>query len=155
MTLEEKLKIFKEKGWTCNPDTGEVFSHTGKLIVNKSGCNKWKYINCKLRIGRRVDNKSIDVKSHQLIMFICLGYIYDQIDHINGNTLDNRLINLRGVNQNMNQWNRKGAKGYYRVRNKYRAVIKINNKKIHLGYFDTELEARQAYLDAKKIYHII
>ena len=38
-------------------------------------------------------------------------------------------------------------------KNRYEAQIKVNNKSIHLGSFDKEEDARQAYLDAKKIYH--
>ena len=39
------------------------------------------------------------------------------------------------------------------IENKIR--IRLNGKDIHLGLFTDESEARQAYLDAKKIYHII
>ena len=39
--------------------------------------------------------------------------------------------------------------------NKWRASIRINTKPIHIGYFDTEEEAHQAYLQAKEKYHII
>ena len=31
----------------------------------------------------------------------------------------------------------------------------LNGKHIYLGSFNTEEEARQSYLEAKKIYHII
>lgn len=37
---------------------------------------------------------------------------------------------------------------------KFRASIKVNNKKIYLGYFDTPEEAHEAYLYAEKIYDI-
>ena len=39
--------------------------------------------------------------------------------------------------------------------NKYQARIILNKKYINLGLFETEHEARQAYLDAKLLYHII
>jgi len=32
---------------------------------------------------------------------------------------------------------------------KYKAVVRINGKLKHIGYFKTEQEAHQAYLDAK------
>lgn len=35
--------------------------------------------------------------------------------------------------------------------NKYRAKIKVDNKTIYLGYYDTPEEAHQAYLNAEKI----
>ena len=49
------------------------------------------------------------------------------------------------------------AKGYTldKRRNKYQAKIRINNKKIYLGCYDTPEEARAAYLKAKPLYHTI
>lgn len=78
-----------------------------------------------------------------------------QVDHINGNRLDNRKNNLRLATSQMNNHNNTVAKGYSfeKTRNKWSASIKLNRKKIHLGRYDTEAEARQAYLKAKKIYH--
>ena len=80
-----------------------------------------------------------------------------QIDHIDGNRANNFLSNLRLVTSHHNQWNRRTAKGYswYKRDKKWQAVICVNNQGKHLGYFDTEAEARQAYLDAKAIYHVI
>lgn len=65
------------------------------------------------------------------------------------------LENLRIVSHIQNCWNIKDVKGYCKVKNKFKVIITINNKQILIGYFDTEEEARQAYLDAKKIYHVI
>lgn len=41
---------------------------------------------------------------------------------------------------------------YIKRVNKWRAGTKRNGKTIHLGYFNTELEAHQAYLDYWKIH---
>lgn len=77
-------------------------------------------------------------------------------DHISGNTHDNRKANLRTVTIQQNQFNQKNARGYSLMKNgKFRASITLNAKYIHLGYFDTEQEARDAYLEAKKVLHII
>ena len=80
-----------------------------------------------------------------------------QVDHIDGNRLNNKLENLRMVTNQKNHFNRTKAKGYTWNKNaeKWQAQICINYKKKCLGYFDTEAEAREAYLSAKKIYHII
>ena len=80
-----------------------------------------------------------------------------QIDHINGNCLDNRRCNLRFATNTENQRNarkkiRNGKstsryKGIYwnKGREKWHACIVINYSKHHLGYFDSEIEAAKAY----------
>jgi len=77
------------------------------------------------------------------------------IDHINGIRLDNRVENLRITTQQGNQHNRQTAKGYCwnNQAKKYQASIGLNGKPIYLGLYDTEEEARQAYLVAKPKYH--
>jgi hypothetical protein len=78
-----------------------------------------------------------------------------QIDHINGIRDDNRRENLRLVTHSENQHNQRRAKGYYFYKqlNKWRAKIKLNGKEHHLGYYQTESEARDAYIQAKAKFH--
>lgn len=101
------------------------------------------------------------VLQHRIVSSAFLGLdISDtksQIDHINGVRHDNRLANLRIVTAQENSWNRTKAKGYYwyKRNNKWRSYIYLNSKKIELGYYNTEAEARAAYLAAKKVHHII
>ena len=80
---------------------------------------------------------------------------HNSIDHINGIPDDNRIENLRNVTCQKNSFNRTKAKGYTLDRGKWKSQIKVNDKSIHLGVFELEEDARQAYLDAKEIYHII
>ena len=77
------------------------------------------------------------------------------IDHEDHNRKNNNPNNLRIATKQQNNWNRKNTKGYYwdKLYKKWHAQICLNNKKIYLGYFDTEEEARLAYLTAKKIHH--
>ena len=108
----------------------------------------WVYLNYKTYI----------LYTHHFAWFCVYGNCnIEQIDHINGIRTDNRICNLRNVTHQQNQWNRTKAKGYYynTPRNKWRAVIRLNNKDIHLGYFTSEQEARQSYLKAKQQYHVI
>ena len=77
-----------------------------------------------------------------------------QIDHINHIRNDNRVNNLRIVTNQENQFNHSG-KGYRLRGNKWEARLRFNGKDINLGYFETEEEARNAYLEGKTKYHII
>lgn len=69
-----------------------------------------------------------------------------QIDHINGNKTDNRIMNLRLCSGSQNQSNierrRAGIRGahYHKGSGKWQASIKI-----HLGSYDTQQEAASAF----------
>lgn len=77
------------------------------------------------------------------------------IDHINGDRLDNRIENLRKATNAQNTCNQKNAKGYCfcKRHKKWKATIMCNYKCLHLGYFDTKEQAREAYLRAKEKLH--
>lgn len=89
---------------------------------------------------------------HRLVALTWVDEVEGQneVDHINRNQQDNRFENLRWVNRSQNSHNR-AYKGYiFRPKtNKWEASIKINNKTKYLGTFNTEQEARVAYLKAK------
>lgn len=105
--------------------------------------------------GQGYANGHLDGKMkniHRLIMNAPKGL---QIDHKNGNRLDNRKSNLRLATDEVNQHNQTKAKGYtwLKINKRWQAQIKANNKRIYLGSYNTEAEARAAYLEAKKKYH--
>ena len=75
-------------------------------------------------------------------------------DHINGNALDNRRLNLRICSTAENSHNQKIRKGgtskykgvyWYKRTNRWRASITLNCKITPLGYFKNELDAAKAY----------
>ena len=80
----------------------------------------------------------------------------NQIDHYDNDKSNNNIENLRVVNSSENQQNIITTKGYCwdKQTKKYRAYIRINRKLHNLGRYATEEEAREAYLIAKKKYHI-
>ena len=102
-------------------------------------------------------------KAHRLAWLYVYGYFPSgNIDHINGNKLDNRICNLRDVNCKTNCENSivpKGSNKYRGVtfdkrKGKFDARI-INNRVLkYLGSFDTAEQARDAYLDAKIKIHV-
>jgi len=92
---------------------------------------------------------------HRIIMNVINSNL--EIDHIHHNTLDNRKSELRIVTCQENHFNYKEPQGYSwdKNRNKWLAQIRIDNKNIFLGRYSNEQDARDAYLKAKEIYHII
>jgi len=150
MTREEKIKIAIEKGYTCNPDTGEVFGITGKVMnnLNKMGYNQLIFI---------YNKKNYHLYSHQFIYYWVFKKVVDCLDHINGIKNDNRINNLRSVSIQENNYNRKKIKGYQKNQNcsTYTAWIKVNKQRIYLGSFKDKEKASKAYFEAKKLYHSI
>jgi phage-related protein len=85
-----------------------------------------------------------------------------QIDHINGDGLDNRIANLRLASSSENQRNiglrannTSGFKGVHlhRESGRWRAVIYINKRQVHLGAFPTPELAHMAYCKAAAELH--
>lgn len=101
---------------------------------------------------------------HRVLWFMLTGMIPVEIDHKNGNTLDNSICNLRDTTKSENSYNSKtyscnttGHRGvhYYKNRNLYSAQITINGKTLHLGYFKTFEEARTARLQGEEEHGIL
>lgn len=100
--------------------------------------------------------------AHRLAWFLENGEFPNGfIDHINGIRTDNRISNLRVVTSSENIQNQRKPKG----RNPYLGVsaikgttfwqahISANGKQKNLGRFKTPEEARDAYIEAKKVWH--
>lgn len=117
------------------------------------GKGKWDHTKYAFRTFR-YNRKYYSVAMHRAIIQAPNGL---QVDHINGNGLDNRIENLRLCTPQENQFNarirNRGTsdilyKGVYRIRNRFQAKIGHNYKQIHLGVFDTQEEAAKAYTQA-------
>lgn len=92
--------------------------------------------------------------AHRLAWFYVYGkWPTNNIDHINGNTSDNRINNLRNITQQNNSINTKLSKNnktgvvgvcYDKCRNKYKATIMKDRKTVNIGRYTTKLEAAKA-----------
>lgn len=83
----------------------------------------------------------------------------EEVDHINGDSLDNRRKNLRVVTHKQNQENRAYSYGQCGVRGvtmtkhgRYQAAVKINGKRLYFGTYDTIEEAGEAALQGRLKY---
>lgn len=131
-----------------------------EYLLEKKWYADWK----KRSIGRvfYAVNKSRNAPRIAMHRYVMEYYGHDianlMVDHINGNTLDNRYVNLRVCTNQQNQQNRKmkhlGSHSKYKgVSKKYKkwaASITISGKKIHIGMYFTEEDAARAY-DKKAI----
>jgi hypothetical protein len=143
-TLEEKCYILIDKGFRYDSETGKIYGPKQTEITRK---HKQGYIS--IAVGDNVGN----VLGHLFAWFYYYGVCPDGIvDHDNGNKTDNRIENLFLTDHSGNNRNKKSIKGYTlnKKSNKYHAQISINGKNTHLGQFNTEEEARNAYLNYKE-----
>lgn len=121
------------------------------------------------RAGCEVSAKSVKMRTiridgvacleHRVVYALVHGSWPEQfIDHENGDTLDNRIENLRDVSNRENTLNRKlhksntsGTSGvnWNNTVNKWAASIKVNYKNIHLGVFTYIEDAIAARKDAE------
>lgn len=103
-------------------------------------------------------------RAHRLAWLLTYGeWPKDQIDHIDGNPLNNRIDNLRDVSNKVNGQNKRRARSDSRVgilgvspygdTGKFVSKIKVDEQQVHLGIFSTAQEAHAAYLEAKREFH--
>jgi hypothetical protein len=127
----------------------EVFDYVDGRLYDKNNKERDTCINSGYR------NSFIDktiYRTHRLIWKMHHGNDPHIIDHINLDKLDNRIENLRDVNDSLNvlnvrdsRYTKKFPRGIRLHGNKWRARISYKNERYHLGLFKTIEEAQQAY----------
>ena len=141
-----------------------VLTKGKSVVVDKNDfgwLNRWKWTyHVKGYAYRMVNRKSILM--HRLINKTPAGM---ETDHINRNGLDNRRSNLRSCTHSQNvansekqKNNTSGFKGVSFLssgtrKNRWAAEIKVNGKKIFLGYFIRPEIASSVYQNAALKYH--
>lgn len=131
----------------------------GKYSEKVAGCNHTN------QNGKQYRLISIDSKrylEHRIIWLLSTGkHPTNEIDHINGNSLDNRIENLRDItraennkNFRLSKRNKSGFIGvcFDKAKGKYRAEIGINSKAKFIGYFETAEQASKARNKKSKEY---
>jgi hypothetical protein len=133
----EDAVILQFFSWSAKPKPSKVYAVTG--LKSRSGYTT--------------------VLMHRMIMRYPLGL---QVDHIDGDGLNNRKSNLRVATHAQNMWNRgpqhnntSGFRGvsWHEKSAKWQARIKHENGRMFLGYFDTAEAANEAYIEASKRLH--
>lgn len=130
--------------------------------LNTTLCAMWNkhtrsfYCMGRLKIST---GKYTTIMLHRIVTECPKGMI---TDHINHDTLDCTRGNLRVVTNAENHQNRKGATtanksgvqnvDWYKPTKKWRVQIKLNGKKIHIGYFKDIQDAESAAINARNKY---
>jgi hypothetical protein len=126
----------------------------------RAGCatpqNRWI-------VGLTYEGRGRHILAHRIAWVLMTGaWPEHEIDHRDGDGLNNRWLNLRPATSLQNQQNRvlstRGVSGLHGVTwhaaaRKWRARITVNYHQHLIGYFDTPEEAHAAYLEAKARLH--
>jgi len=134
---DEDYDMLMQWKWQARPTRS-----SGKYIRNKTDVYA-------ARTGKD-KGRSYPILLHRLIM----GFPACQVDHKNGNTLDNQKTNLRLCTNSSNRANSAKMSGrsssykgvtWDKNRSKWKTAIKVNGKMINAGRFDDEILAAKTY----------
>jgi len=145
--------------FSYDPETG-VFTRKVTYGRWKAGMVAGTYAHGYVQIN--IDHKLY--YAHRLAWLYVHGeYPSGDIDHIDHNTSNNSMSNLRNITTGENLQNQIVAKKnnqsrflgvhFHAEKKKYQARIQVAGKQRHLGYFDTPEFAYSAYVSAKRELH--
>ena len=157
----------------CNPETGKLYWRKRTFEIFSEG-NQGAESNCARWNARYADKEAFTAplrkyrygrifrktySAHRVIWAMTYGeWPPEQIDHINGIGSDNRIVNLRAVNNAENcknqttpKNNTSGVMGvsWHKVTKKWAVQLSVKGKRKTLGYFTEKSEAATARKDAE------
>jgi hypothetical protein len=160
--LKHPSKTQIRKWFIYDAENGELINRIDRSHKNKKGkvpgttCNilgkEYKMLG--IKYGKGVGPYFL----HRIIWIYHNGAIPrgKEIDHIDHDTLNNRIENLRLVTRSENLKNRKAKSEnefgvfYSNTFKKWEAHISVNRRKVHLGHFATKEEALKVRKAAEK-----
>jgi hypothetical protein len=123
-----------------------------KWCATRQGHDRWRAVRGESRfdLPRRAKYRPVVrmVLMHRQILGATTG---QSVDHINGDPLDNRRVNLRIATQAQNLLNKRAAMRNGRETSKYKGVSldrlrwRVSFKGKYIGWFKDEEEAARAY----------
>jgi len=169
----DKLAIIKET-FDANLITGEVFWKTRPRLQFSS--EAFWLRNCRESAGKKVKCFAVNRQGHRAVSFraygrrvrillhhvvwvLAKGFLPTlDIDHVNNDPADNRLVNLRLASRAQNSTNKTrklpGLKGAYKLKTgQWQSTLWVGNKHIYLGHFSSEQAAHEAWVEAAVKHH--
>ena len=148
--MKKHLFIDLEKQEIYKVSNGKKFK---KSILIGTG----KYAKPYIVIALRINRINYKLRLHRLFFYWKHNYLPPLVDHIDGNSFNNDIENLRELNisgntRNSHKIKKKTSSKYKGVcwnkrEKKWQANLTINYKMIFLGLFNNEDDAGQAYND--------
>ncbi len=139
-----------------------------KHAVRGKGNHAGAVVGCRPKVVSR-NNRYVSTKIggqhwcvHKLIYMYHFGEVPQQLDHINQNTLDNRIENLRPATSSQNCANRRlfsnntsGCRGvsWNKQKKQWFVYVDFNKRRKRIGYFDDLDFADLVATEARDLYH--
>ena len=139
--------------WT-NPSCSRI--QIGSILGGKAPKNGY------YRTNFSIDNVPRTLAIHRVIYYSVHGYLPFIVDHVDRDSLNNQISNLRSATRSQDQANRKvdkrstsGVTGvsFNETRGKWYARISANKANHFLGVFDSKCSAVKARKEAAIKYH--
>lgn len=147
--------------WSYDPETGKLTWKVREKRVWPGKIAGYAFVSGRTSYFR-VKYRCVDYLAHHIVWLLITGEWPDgEIDHEDGNGLNNRKDNLRDVTSLENDRNKRlasnntsGANGVYwcAEKRRWRSVIRIDGELINLGSFRNKEEAIEARSAADKEY---
>lgn len=147
--------------WAYRDESNKQNTYFNKHVAGKVAGTVWVHYKCGYRnerVALEIFGKKVQLTTARVCWLVQTGdWPKHTIDHINGDSIDNRWENLRDVTQGVNNTNKRpykrnsiGYKGVNHHHGKFWARISHNKVTYRLGHFETPEEAARAY-DAKAV----